>query len=71
MKLSGDQIRTLADFSDGDDCFIARPKKGLMGGEIITAVIVTRIDDPVERVRIFETGQIERVPDGAQDAEGY
>jgi hypothetical protein len=64
MRLSAEQIKGIADFSEDEDCFISAPQKGRLGDEIVTAVIVTRIDGMRERVRIFENGMIEAFPNG-------
>jgi hypothetical protein len=67
MLLTSEQIKGIAEFSDGDDCTVAKSKKGLMGGELTSYVTVTRKDyrdrTNKDRVRIFENGQTERVTD--------
>ena len=59
MRLSGEQIKELADFSDGDECAIGRPSKVMLGDEMLSVVPVKRISDN-ERVRLYENGMIER-----------
>lgn len=62
MKLTGEQIRELAEFADGADCRISKPQFGINKAtyERHYWVVVTRIEDK-EKVVIYDTGQIERV----------
>ena len=60
MVLTGEQIKVLAEFADGDDCQVSAPVKGMIGYEPRSYVEVKRVEDN-ELVRIYDNGGIERV----------
>jgi hypothetical protein len=62
MRLTGEQVATLADFADGTEVIVSDKKAqtGLMDGQVRRRVHVKRVEDD-EKVYIYDTGQIERV----------
>lgn len=64
MKLTSEQISSLLDFADGDDIKIDPYQLSLIRkgtNEFVRYLIATRNDGGLkEKVRIFESGQIER-----------
>ncbi len=63
MKLTGEQINELAEFADGADVVITWSSKffAIWGNNELVRWVNVRREEDDEKVRIYDTGQIERI----------